>query len=183
MNWKIGKITDISEEEYSKIYLSLSNSRKSHIDKMQKEEAKKSSLLATHLVNQLLEKSNIKNVLLQTDADRKPYLENSDLFVSISHSGEFVACAIDDKPIGIDIEKIKSVSDKLINFVCNEDEKEYVFENEFSDEEKFNRFFEIWTAKEAVFKKSKVQHNLCSTKVMNVDKQTFIIDGYYMTIV
>ena len=37
----------------------------------------------------------------------KPYLsEHPDFYFNISHSGEYVLCAIDNNPIGVDIEEV-----------------------------------------------------------------------------
>ncbi|MCL0028295.1 hypothetical protein M1M88_01070 [Peptococcaceae bacterium] len=38
----------------------------------------------------------------------KPFLKNTnDLYFNVSHSGEWVVCAIHHHPIGIDIEQVK----------------------------------------------------------------------------
>ncbi len=183
MQWQIGRIADIDNKCYEEIYLNLSASRKAHIDKMKKEDAKKSSLLATHIMNCLLEKSGTKNAILETDEKGRPYLKGSDMFISISHSCDMVACAIDNKPIGIDIEKIKPVTEKFIKFVCTESEQEYILDENLTDSEKSQRFFEIWTAKEAVFKQNETASGIRAIDTMNMEKQTFTVDGYQVTIV
>ena len=75
----------------------------------------------------------------------KPYFDIPNGYISVSHSGDLVAVVIDSKPIGIDIEIIKPFNQKLIKRVCSERETEYI-------SEKIERFFEIWTAKEAYLK-------------------------------
>ena len=40
----------------------------------------------------------------------KPYLANTDIEISITHSGQWVACALSDAPVGIDLERIREVS-------------------------------------------------------------------------
>lgn len=183
MEWMIGKITDIDDSEYRKIYENLSASRKSHIDKMKKKNAKKCSLMATHIINCLLIKLGAHNVLVETDEKGKPYLSGSDMFISISHSFDMVACAVGSSPVGIDIEKIKPVSEKLIKFVCTEGEQKYVLEENLTDAEIADRFFMVWTAKEAAFKRNPICKNLCNIDVMNIEKETFLLDKYRVTIV
>jgi 4'-phosphopantetheinyl transferase len=59
-------------------------------------------------------------------------------------------CAVYDSAIGVDIEKIRPVNVNVINKVCNKQELEYIY----SGKEKMSeRFFEIWTFKEACFKR------------------------------
>lgn len=79
----------------------------------------------------------------------KPYLLNySNVHFNISHSGEYVACAVSDKPIGIDIQKIGEYNADVAKRVCNE--KELVQIENSSD--KASEFTKLWTQKEAVLK-------------------------------
>ena len=49
-------------------------------------------------------------VTVAEDAHGKPYLpEHPNLHFSLSHSGEFAVCALDDAPIGVDVERIRPV--------------------------------------------------------------------------
>ncbi len=89
-----------------------------------------------------------QEVPLQYDEDGKPVVSGTGLFVSVSHSGAFVVCAVDDHPIGVDVETIRDVDDKFMRRVCSEEELSYVLRG--NDRER--RFWELWTAKEAVFK-------------------------------
>ena len=48
-------------------------------------------------------------VRIEKDEKGKPYLEGySDLYLSISHSGPYIACAFGDKPVGVDTEMWKA---------------------------------------------------------------------------
>lgn len=48
-------------------------------------------------------------VRIEKDGKGKPYLEGySDLYISISHSGPYIACAFGDKPVGVDTEMWKA---------------------------------------------------------------------------
>jgi len=79
----------------------------------------------------------------------KPYLMNYlDVHFNISHSGEYVACCVSDKPIGVDIQKIGEYSSDIAKRVCNE--KELVQIEDSSD--KASEFTKLWTQKEAVLK-------------------------------
>ncbi len=48
------------------------------------------------------------------DENGKPYLEGCPVFFNISHSGEYVVCALSDAAVGVDIEKINPISIKVM---------------------------------------------------------------------
>ena len=72
----------------------------------------------------------------------KPFLPGGPYF-SISHCKEGIAVAIDDQPIGIDIEAIRPVNNDLIERVMNEEERVGMNDRLFT---------RLWTQKEAVVK-------------------------------
>ena len=63
---------------------------------------------------------------------------------NLSHTTGAVAIALSDREIGVDIERIRSVDEELIDYVCAPAEREEVH----SDAD----FFRIWTAKESLIK-------------------------------
>lgn len=73
----------------------------------------------------------------------KPYIEGGPFF-SISHCKEGIAVAIDDQPIGIDIEAIRNVDQDLILRTMNEEEQKQIHSNQ--------DFTRLWTQKEAIVK-------------------------------
>ncbi len=190
MNWLFGKITDISDEEYKNIFEALSDSRKARICRFKKEDDRRRSLMATYLVGKLLEISGCGKAALENDEKGRPYLKGSDLFISISHSLEGVACAVSETPIGIDTEKIRPVKKGLIEYACTKKEAEYIL-SDFTDTEKditedpvMQRFYTVWTAKEAYFKKhGSGITDICSVDTFSFSKQTYNIDGFIITIV
>lgn len=78
----------------------------------------------------------------------KPYFEDrNDLYFSISHCKSAVAAVVDDEEVGVDIEEISRYRESLVRYVTNESE---IMEN--GVEGKAEKFIELWTKKEAVFK-------------------------------
>ena len=75
----------------------------------------------------------------------KPYVENGPYF-SISHCKTAIAVAIDDQPIGIDIESIRQADEDLIERVMNEQERLAISELGMRE------FTRLWTQKEAIVK-------------------------------
>ena len=77
----------------------------------------------------------------------KPYIEGGPYF-SISHCKEGIAVAIDEEPIGIDIEAIRHADEALIERTMNEEERLWVMGYGLRD----RAFTRLWTQKEAVLK-------------------------------
>lgn len=79
----------------------------------------------------------------------KPYLLGFfDIHFNISHSAEYVACGVYDKPVGVDIQKIGEYNPDVAKRVCSEAELKQI-EESF---DKASEFTKLWTKKEAVIK-------------------------------
>lgn len=79
----------------------------------------------------------------------KPTVDAVGVYVSVSHSGPYAVCAIADVPVGVDVEVVRSADEKFMRRVCSEAEMAYI---RVGDDGDCARFWEIWTAKEALFK-------------------------------
>ena len=180
MRWQIAFTDEFDEQQYTLIYNSLSATRKAHIDRMKCDQDRKNSLLASWLVDKLLNECGIKNATLENDSNGRPFLKENNLFISISHSEKAVVCAISETPVGIDIEKQKPVKSSLIDYVCTNEEKAYINEDDALSQ---RRFFEIWTAKEAYFKKNGGGlKNMLSVNILPIDRQIYTVEDYIITI-
>ena len=73
----------------------------------------------------------------------KPYIKGG-LHFSISHCKAGIAVAVDEQPIGIDIEAIRHAEDDLIERVMNEEERKQIHND--------RAFTRLWTQKEAIVK-------------------------------
>lgn len=185
MQWLFEKITNVTLQEFEEIYRGLSPSRKAHIDRLKMQEDRQRSLLAAKLVGALLATQNVV-ATLETDAEGKPYLKGSSLHISITHSGEGVACAISQEPVGIDMEKLKPVRQSLVKYACLPKEQAYILEGApegevLTEKTAIERFFEVWTTKEAAYKKGG-QKNLLSIDTLQIQKQSILMEDYMLTI-
>lgn len=84
----------------------------------------------------------------------KPYLKAYSTFqYSLSHSGEWVACAVDTMPVGIDIQEMKSWKMTLAKRFFHEQEYNRLLALQESDMNRQTReFYSMWTAKESAVK-------------------------------
>lgn len=78
----------------------------------------------------------------------RPIPKTANIYASISHSGRHVACAIEDRPVGIDVQKACCVSQKLMRRICSDYEMEQIDKSIDA-----NKSFQIfWALKEAYYK-------------------------------
>ena len=78
----------------------------------------------------------------------KPILSsNPQIHFNISHSSNYVVCAIGDKQLGINVEMIKPIDLKIANRFFSTDEIAYIFNPQ--DDLIPHRFYEIWIKKNA----------------------------------
>ena len=110
--------------------------------------------------------SPLPPLLFSYGLHRKPLLsvsKNNDFFYSsseyhsptcihfnLSHSGDFVACAVSSHECGVDIQEIRPVRDSLITKNLSEEEQTDLLYFEGAAREL--RFFEYWVLKEAYIK-------------------------------
>jgi len=96
-----------------------------------------------------------ENIIFNTYG--KPFLNNGSVQFNISHSGEMVACVLDDSyEVGIDIEMLTeiNISDFKPQMLFSE------WERIISSSNKKTAFFEYWTQKEAVIKAHGMGHSI-----------------------
>ena len=102
---------------------------------------------------EICKRSGVNNAILSFGKNEygKPFLKNNaDIHFNISHSLNYVAVAIDDTPVGIDIEEIKEADLKIAERFFAPDELVYVLGA--GRQRITERFFEVWTKKESNIK-------------------------------
>ncbi len=160
LKYKLRDIDSISKEEYENALNNMDSKRKARILKFRFEDDIRRSVAGDILIKELLEeypKINKTNIHVINLENGKPFLDNLNMQISISHSNNFCAAAICDIPCGIDVEVIRPVNLKIIKKICSDKEKEYIFTHEpkndeystTNDKKTLTRFFKIWTIKEA----------------------------------
>lgn len=83
------------------------------------------------------------------DTHGKPYLvDHPEIHFNLSHCPAGVICALNDRPVGIDIESVREYNDSLARYVMNEREMQEITASEHPDV----AFTRLWTMKEAVLK-------------------------------
>ena len=73
------------------------------------------------LLDSVFDRYNIKDRTLKYGEYGKPYLASGDLFFNLSHCGDMVVCAVCDREVGVDIQRI-DYRKNVINKVCGREE-------------------------------------------------------------
>lgn len=80
------------------------------------------------------------------DACGKPYFKDSSLYFNVSHSGEYLAIVISGAPVGIDLQKYRSVREGMYRKVVQPQEQPLIGKNKERD------FIRLWSLKESFVK-------------------------------
>lgn len=152
MKYYIKNLNEFSEEKQKEYLLFLDKEKKEQYNIIKNLNRKKALLLSQgFLKEKVSDEYNIRReeLIFSVSKSGKPFcLSHENIHFSVSHSGEYLAIAIGENEIGIDIEIYKKPPDKLIERICSANEKNLVD----SSENKAEAFTEIWTKKEAYLK-------------------------------
>ena len=83
---------------------------------------------------------------IEYEKNGKPFSRKTDMRFNISHSGKWVALAVDNDEVGVDIEAPRQESLRVKERVFTQNELEYM------SVEPLKNFTQLWTLKEAVMK-------------------------------
>ena len=107
-------------------------------------------LLARFLIAERT-KISCKEIVFATGPNGKPELQGStDVHFNISHSGEWVVCALAPFPIGIDVERLRPVNPGLAERFFTP--FEFASLQALQPDERTVKFIELWTLKESFLK-------------------------------
>ena len=109
----------------------------------------------------------------------KPFLKDyPHIHFNLSHCKKAVACAVSDSEVGVDIQDIRPVSDKVAKRVLTEVEHKRFKQAQVPDE----YFCEIWTVKESFLKRTGqgIRADLREISADGITEKTvYRGDGYY----
>ena len=136
---------------YDAAYSDVSDHRKEKISRLKFAKDRRLSLGAGVLLTEAARRIGIVG-LDETYGERgKPYIAGRpDFRFSLSHSGDTAICAVSDREIGCDIEKIAWAKTRVAERYFSDEEKKYLASS--ADDEKDAAFFRIWTLKESCIK-------------------------------
>lgn len=195
MKWYKFDIRDLSEKEYNKWFSLMNEDKRQKVIRFRFEDDKKRSVAGEMLAKKAIAEwcdVPVEEIMFSLAENGKPFAENADVQFNISHSGNIVVCAVDERPVGIDVEQIRHIDLKISKRIYTDEELCYLFgfcpsDDDFKaspDEGMLLRFFELWTAKEANLKYTGtgITENLKTLSVNPEKIQKEYFDDYVITI-
>lgn len=80
------------------------------------------------------------------EKDGKPYLKDYPVYFNVSHSGEYLAIAVSESPVGVDIQKEKNIREGMYQKVVQKEERPLICTDRQKD------FLRLWALKESFVK-------------------------------
>ena len=151
----IETIADVKEEELEKKPDYITEKRWEKIQSLRAVEDKKRSLAAGRLLARMCKELAVENPVYQDGEKGKPYIKNCpDIAFNLSHSGEYVTLAYHPKSaeVGIDIQKIRKLSEGMQKRILHPKEITENSFHEMSEDEKNLFQNRIWAIKESYVK-------------------------------
>lgn len=132
----------------------LSDEEQHKINKYLRKEDSQRGLIGKVLIRSLVSnRYKIKNQDIDFGANKfgKPYYKlDKDFHFNISHSGQWVTCAVDNSSIGIDVERITDIDFSIAErFFSKEENRDLM---KLDEKKKSGYFFDLWTLKESYIK-------------------------------
>ena len=137
---------------YQKGMNMVSSERKEKINQIKNPMPARLSLGAGILLRIALEEKGYAHLIedICYGKNGKPFLKDVDFHFNLSHSGNVCICAVSDKEVGCDVEKLGKANMKVAKRFFSPEEFKAL---ENADEsEKDDLFFRIWTMKESFIK-------------------------------
>ncbi|MCL2592691.1 MAG: 4'-phosphopantetheinyl transferase superfamily protein [Defluviitaleaceae bacterium] len=161
-------IPELNQEEFNILLPLVTAEKQGRINKYRSFQDARNCLLGDILTRyEICSHTGLFNnhLTFSSTENGKPCLaDRPNIHFNISHTGNYVACAISNEPVGVDIEIIKLISPKIAERFFTQDEIAYI-----DTTEDVFRFYEVWTKKESFIKfKGKGLHMpLSSFSVIN----------------
>jgi len=144
-------IKDIDDDDYKKFQSQVSLQRQNRAKHFRhfKDSVR---CVCSELILKYAYQRNLSPIKVGTNFYGKPYIMSDPHFnFNLSHSGDFVVCAVASTDVGVDIEKFSKIDvDALSEQLFTPDEQCILQSYTYLEKQAF--FFKIWTAKESYVK-------------------------------
>lgn len=142
-------ITELPDpKEHPEVLNGLPKERQEKTLRCQLPEGRKQSLGAGLLQKEVFCRHGISMESIREGENGKPQAEG--ICFNLSHSGEFAICAVGEKPVGCDVEKVSEARMKVAEHFFCQSEIQYL--KKFEKEDQNREFIRLWTMKESYIK-------------------------------
>jgi len=144
----------IEQRDFNNLLSLLSKEKREKILRFRNYEDAQRGLIGDILVRKIVcNRTGLRNEDIEFINNKfgKPFLKNTNkIKFNISHSGKWVVCAISEKDIGIDIERIQPIDINFVKRIFTIKENEEIMR--INKELQLKYFYELWTCKESYIK-------------------------------
>ena len=165
MEYLIYNIDTLTDTEYEKWFSLMTEEKQEKVGGYKDINRKKASVAGEKLVKEYVGNATNtppESLVITTGENGKPYIEGCEIHFNVSHCDDRVLCAFSTEEIGADIEKIKPATLSAAKQFFTQEEINFVFgfaptADDFKtciNYEALERFYTIYTLKEAICKKS-----------------------------
>lgn len=130
----------------------IDETRAAKIKKIKDVVKQKEKLFSSLLLNELIIQTLGSSYDIKYTTNGKPFIDHPNFHFSVAHSNGVICIGISKKNIGVDIELIKPITEKLVNKVLSDEELQIY--KTLKPIDKTNYFFESFTAKESYVKQN-----------------------------
>lgn len=172
-------ITHLTPQDYDILYAQASPERQQKADRYLRQEDKLRCVVADALIRHAVKEAlDLPHFQVEPDANGKPHLKDVEGFhYNLSHAGSYVAIAYGPTPVGLDIEQYRfdADTDALARRFYTPDEQ--ICLRLLLPDQRKERFFQIWTAKESILKYwgTGLRRSLDSFSTLTIEKDTGIV--------
>ena len=150
----VTKITDnISKDKVLEMCSVVSDSKRKRIKSFNSINSIQRTLIGEILIRKVIcEKMGVvnKEIVFEFNKYGKPFIKNNPFYFNISHSGQYIVCAIYRYPVGVDVQEKSCTDISIARRFFSKNEIQYILSH--PQEEQSNIFNLIWTRKEAYVK-------------------------------
>ena len=167
---------DIWDFDLDAALAEISDQRREQAVRFKHELGQRLCVLAYRLLKQgLSEVYGIEeNPIFEYNEHGKPSIVgHPEICFNLSHCKEAAVCAISDRPVGVDVESVRSFNDSLVRYTMNDEEIRQIE----AAEDWAVAFIRLWTKKEAALKLIGTGISKDMKQVLNqegLDFETFI---------
>jgi 4'-phosphopantetheinyl transferase len=145
-------IADLEGSQLCILKSKVSDQRRKRVETLYDGVKVNQQLVSESLIRMVVRKKvGMREICFGAGLHGKPFIIGLPNFCyNLSHSGEWVVCATDGAPIGIDIERVRPVNDDLARLYFSTAEYRTLIDK--AEPEKNHLFFDLWTLKESYVK-------------------------------
>ena len=164
MQWFVTRLSDFTDEQYKTAFACMEPEKQARVLRLRRVDDRRRTVAADALARKHIATFcgiSPQEVTLAVGAHGKPYAVGLKVEFCLSHSDDLVVCAVSDRPVGIDVERVRPVDLKIARRLFTRKEQEILLDGDLSparfclceDTQTLTRFYRFWTAKEAYFKR------------------------------